>query len=410
MGLTLANIKKTAQRGDYKEAEKLLVKFLGELFSLDITTVEIRRDSLSLNSVNGFVKLKDGKILFFKFHQEENEEALTEYYNSMLLSENGYPVEMPLYISKEVGKQVLLYPLKTAERMADICKKFDFGGDAKKVIEAQQELDKLSAEKYIATLHEATPKELRAEPILQLFYNRLVNGGRYKQFYEGKDCELPGGTINFEELKKLKWRINGLDYNQSLENAFAESFKVLSPEAHGNYQAVIAHGDAHNGNVWFNDDGHLSLFDPAFAARNIPALLAEINATFHNIFAHPLWLYDSKEAKFDIGCKIGDVVDVIYDWRLSPLREAFLASKIENLWAPLLKKLKLPENWQVYMRLALFCCPTLVMNLRANAGSEQNSHTPKTSLLGFAIAIMLSSPPANGKDMVSEFFAKIKPK
>jgi hypothetical protein len=61
------------------------------------------------------------------------------------------------------------------------------------------------------------------------------------------------------------------------------------------------------------------------------------------------------------------------------------------------------------MRAALFCCPTLVMNLRADAGSASNSHTPKTSLLGLAIAVMLAQSPAKGDDVVSKFFGEIAP-
>ena len=42
------------------------------------------------------------------------------------------------------------------------------------------------------------------------------------------------------------------------------------------------------------------------------------------------------------------------------------------------------------IRLALFLCPTLVMNLRAGAAS----HTPVSSLIGFSMAVMAGSEPA----------------
>ena len=89
----------------------------------------------------------------------------------------------------------------------------------------------------------------------------------------------------------------------------------------------------------------------------------------------------------------------------------FLRSKRDRLWKPLLRALQakgmLPPNWQDYMRSALFCCPTLVMNLRANAGNARNSHTPKTSLLGLSVAMTLASPPVAGHDMVSDFFDEL---
>ena len=40
------------------------------------------------------------------------------------------------------------------------------------------------------------------------------------------------------------------------------------------------------------------------------------------------------------------------------------------------------------MRLALFCCPTLVMSLRAGSASQ---HNPVSSTIGLAMAVMLGS-------------------
>jgi hypothetical protein len=179
---------------------------------------------------------------------------------------------------------------------------------------------------------------------------------------------------------------------------------------------VVAHGDAHNGNVWYNTGNppSLSLFDPAFAGLHIPALLAEIKPTFHNIFAHPLWLYDAREADAGLDiefCIKDNHIEVEHNWHLSPLRSEFLKLKRDRLWKPLIQELRkrnwLPRDWQHYMRSALFCCPTLVMNLRAHAGNTNNSHTPKTSLLGIAVAMTLASPHQSGNDIVSDFFAEL---
>ena len=40
-------------------------------------------------------------------------------------------------------------------------------------------------------------------------------------------------------------------------------------------------------------------------------------------------------------------------------------------------------DWERYVRLAMFCCPTLVMNLRAGA----DRHGETSSLLGLSVAV-----------------------
>lgn len=444
MSISLGQIKNLTQNDNIEKAELLIKNFLEELFGFEIKKVEIRKDAISLNSVNGFIYLskKDIKtkadVLFFKFHQEENEEELKEYYNTQILLENGYPIEVPLYISNEVGKQVLIYTVKTSERFFDTCKKLDASNDdkeIKKAIIAQEKLDKVCCKKYLASIHEASIENLKDEPILQLFTKRLTDnilndsnvlGGRYKKFYYNQNFNFPGGMeINFNELSKLKWVVNNLRYSNTLEDSFKASIDALSLSSHtshlgrGLYTAVIAHGDAHNGNLWYNQEENsepfLSFFDPAFAGKHIPALLAEVKATFHNIFAHPLWLYSPLEAEkyFDISCKIEEnCIKVTHNWELSYIRKMFLKSKIYNFWIPFIKNLKennlLPIDWEKYIRSALFCCPMLVMNLRANCGSMNNQHTEKTSLLGLSISVMLSSAALDGKkDIVSSIFDAI---
>jgi hypothetical protein len=153
-------------------------------------------------------------------------------------------------------------------------------------------------------------------------------------------------------------------------------------------------------------------FDPAFAGSHLPALLAEIKATFHNIFAHPLWLYDARLAaeKYTAAVRLrGEVLEVEHDWRLSDLRTAFLDSKFRRVWRPLLTELKrrglLPANWRRIIRCALFCCPTLVMNLRAGAGD----HNPVSSAIGLSVAIMAGSEPATGRDTLSAMLDDLDP-
>jgi hypothetical protein len=178
---------------------------------------------------------------------------------------------------------------------------------------------------------------------------------------------------------------------------------------------VTAHGDAHNANVWYSaNDGQatLSLLDPAFAGTHVPTLLAEVKATFHNCLAHPLWLYDPKDAakRYNAHVRYGDgVLSIETDWSLSRIRLRLLEVKAAELWRPLFQELNerrmLPRDWRQVIRLALFLCPTLVMNLRAGA----DTHNPVSSLLGFAMAVMAGSEPEEGGDVVSRFLDAIDP-
>jgi hypothetical protein len=170
--------------------------------------------------------------------------------------------------------------------------------------------------------------------------------------------------------------------------------------------------------VWWEDQSpdaaQMVFFDPAFAGNHISALIAEAKSTFHNIFAHPLWLYHAGRATELYRVKSrhsGNVIEIATDWRLSPLREKFLAIKASQVWRPLLRHLKerglLPADWRPSLRCALFCCPTLVMDLCAGGSG---GHTPVSSAIGLAVAITVGSEPDDGKsDIVTGFFNSIDP-
>jgi hypothetical protein len=201
---------------------------------------------------------------------------------------------------------------------------------------------------------------------------------------------------------------------------FEESRALLDPGRFGVSGAVVAHGDAHNANVWVEERdaaARLVLFDPAFAGEHVPALLADVKATFHNVFAHPLWLYHPAEAdeRYKVTVKVTDErIEVVHDWKLTPLRQAFLDAKIEFIWRPLLRVLAtrglLPANWERIVRLALFCCPTLVMNLRAGASHGATAgRSPAIAALSFAVAVMAGCAPLTGDDTFSRFVASVTP-
>lgn len=398
-----------ARAGEWQQAADKLRQLIGEITGTAALALTINRDQYSLNSLNGRVTLADDRTLFFKYHHEEGEDhTIEEYYRAELLREHGFRVDVPLYACGEPGRQILLYRLRDDRRLADVCRDIESGSgavEAQQVIAAQQRADSEILQHTLATLKPGRAAEVAAEPIHQLFYHRLVSegerpglGGRVKKFYVDQSFQLADLRLDWQTLSNLQWEINGVRYSHTLRQLFLESATLLAPDALAQHGVIVAHGDAHNANVWYQThDGEAQLvsFDPAFAGSHIPALLAEIKATFHNIFAHPCWLYEPALAgdlyQLSVS-RSGDSLQVSHNWRLTELRAAFLQSKGDRYWKPLLAQLKarglLPGNWQRIMRLALFCCPTLVLDLRAGGGS---GHTPVSSALGLALAVMLGS-------------------
>lgn len=417
--------------GRRAEAELEVAELVAKQFGMAVTRTSIGADWTSLNSVNGIVEVANGGRWFFKFHQEEGEEAtVREYYRAEILQRAGLPVDVPIKVSREPGHQVLLYAFRNERRLADICLDIERSEDASRLreIEALQDhLDRRVGESYLATLHASNGTQSTAEPIHQLFHHRLRApsdprrlAGRVGRFYEGQIIHLPRVELRWDDFKALRWRINGVRYRRTIGALFDESLARLDPVSLG-AGAVTAHGDAHNANVWVEEQAggqRLVLFDPAFAGEHVPALLADIKATFHNIYAHPLWLYHPVEAAdlFHVDVAIEDGwIHIEHDWALPPLREAFLSSKIDTVWRPLLAALRdrslLPDNWERIVRCALFCCPTLVTNLRASeAQGPIAGRSPTISALSFAISVMAGSEPhGDAADPFWRFIGTITP-
>jgi len=418
-----------AKRGDIASAEAIVTGIIREMFHVDVASLVISKDRYSLNSLNGLVRLLTGEEFFFKFHHEEAVEVtLEEFYRGEILEAVGYPIDMPVLVSREVGKQLLLYKRRTGPRFSDICDRFEDKSDEELevALSAQRRLDELTCALYAKTLHRASPAEVAAEPINQLFFHRLVSpsdrrtlGGRARRFFFDRKFTLPGATLGADELRSAKWIINGVEYEDSIGELLERSLRLLEPHSLAGFGAVVAHGDAHNANVWFEDNNvgpaRLVFFDPAFAGRHMCALIADAKATFHNIFAHPRWLYDPSgvAARYKVEASFkGRTLEIDTDWDLTELRAAFLDIKASSLWAPLLLHLRerglLRDNWRATLRAALFCCPTLVMDLRAGGAG---GHTPQSSALGLAVAVMVGSEPGpGGADRVSTFLDAITPR
>jgi hypothetical protein len=420
-----ARARALARAGRRPEAEAIIAALIAEEFGSDVRSVAINTDAYSLNSLNGFVTTEAGRF-FFKFHQEEGEGRMAgEYYRARILAEAGLPVDLPLHASTTPGRQILLYRLRQDRRLAEVARDLDTiedGAHLAPVIAAQEALDRAVARVYLDTLHPISAAQSQAEPIHRLFHERLRDfdhpkrlGGRFAAFYQDQDFILPGFTLPWRALADLTISFNGVVYRDTLRDLFEASFRVLDP-AHFAGLGVTAHGDAHNANVWYEaneQEPRLILFDPAFAGAHVPALLAEVKATFHNIFAHPFWLYEPQVAAERFTARVerrGGTLAIETDWNMSPVRQAFLTAKRDLLWRPLLAEMQargaLPADWRRRVKLALFCCPTLVMNLRAGAGS----HNPISSAIGLGIAVMMGSEPMDeAGDVLSTFLDAIDP-
>lgn len=419
-----ARIRALVKAQQWQAATDAIAALVDDSFGFRPHDIRINADQYSLNSLNGFLTAPDGRAFFFKFHQEEEEGVHTsEYYRAEILHEAGYPIDMPSYVSREVGRQMVLYRQRHDPRLADLCLAVERGESelAPAIIAAQRALDAVIADRYLATLHPITEEQSAAEPIHQLFHHRLLDradesrlGGRAARFYGGARFDLAGVTLDWQDFSDARWCVNGTRYRQSFGALLHRARQRLHPRALAASGGVTAHGDAHNANVWCEQQNgllHLRLFDPAFAGRHVPTLLAEIKATFHNIFAHPFWLYDPTELdpQLQICARYeGGWLQVEHNWQLSELRRSFLAGKRDLVWSPILKELNsrgwLPGDWQEIIRLTLFCCPTLVMCLRAG----MSNRTPATATLAFATAMSVGSEIDSGAgDELSRFVPQL---
>ncbi|GGB43964.1 hypothetical protein GCM10011505_26590 [Tistrella bauzanensis] len=450
-GTPTALARDLARAGRIAEAEAVIAGLVAEVAGFVPARVAINRDGYSLNSVNGFIDAEDGRAFFFKFHQEEDEaETVGEYYRAELLAEAGFPVDRPIVACGEVGRQILIYARRDQPRLADLARAVEAADaglagpapvTAERLIAAQAATDRIVAARYLAGLHDITAEEAAAEPLHRLFHDRLVDrdapdraGGRMARFYDGRIFHLGGRaaapdlTLSWYQMRDLRWTVGGVTYDRPLGALFDEARARLVPSRFAG-AGVTAHGDAHNANVWFEAGAgeggvadRLSFFDPAFAGRHVPALLAEVKATFHNIFAHPFWLYDAALAETLYGVRAeldadGRGIIIAHDHRLSDLRQGFLDAKRDHLWRPLLRALAdrgaLDDDWRRVVKLALFCCPTLVMNLRAGpdaGGAGGGHHGPAASAIGLGIAIAMGAEPVAGQsDALSTMLDAVTP-
>jgi hypothetical protein len=368
---------------DRAAAEALLLEFVRETFpQLDTVHVELRPLAVSLNSFNGFMTLADGTRLFYKTHVEPGS-IVHEYYNSQLLADAGYPVIRPRYTSTEYGKQFLIYDVIDAPSVFDVAYAIEHGtrNDLDALTEAQNRSDDQLLEIYLRTLQPQSAEDAGKAAVHQLFHHRL--GERYRNFYSDKDIYLQQSVFRWDDLLAQKWIINGKSYSDTLLTAIQCANEILQPAQPG--VSVVGHGDAHNGNVFFTDDG-LIYFDPAFGGRHHP-LLDITKPIFHNVFA--TWMYHPEEVDTAMHITLhddGKTLIVEHDYTPSACRRRFFESKIQRVLKPLISTLKqrgeLPANWRTMLKSSLMCCPLLTMNL-----ADRNRFSPNVGLLGLCYVV-----------------------
>jgi hypothetical protein len=386
---------------DKRGAETLLLSFIHDNFPLDVVSLELTPLAVSLNSFNGFLKLADGNRRFFKTHTE-TDTVIDEYYNAEMLYETGYPIIKPIFKSTEPGKQLLVYEVIEDESVFDVAWRIEIENKSalSALTDAQNRADDELLGFYRNTLIEQSASDAAKSPVHQLFYHRLT-GGRLDRFYGDKaQIYLLDGLHSMSDVRHKKWIINGQVYDETLDDIIQRATNLLNPSQAD--IAIIGHGDAHNGNVFFRKNDKppsLLYFDPAFAGKHHP-LLDLAKPLFHNVFA--MWMY-FPEVKRDSTALLhqtdGDNWLVDYDYDLPELRHMFLRSKVECVLIPILQDLKqknlLRGDWRAYLKAALFCCPLLTMNL-----ADNQKFPPEISLLGLVMAIEMGSESSNQRSLI----------
>jgi len=390
------------------EAESLLKSFLHEVYSYEVEKVELRPLAVSLNSFNGYITLSSGKRLFFKTHTEPDT-VIGEYYNAGRLADAGYPIIRPIFSSTDVGKQLLIYEVIDSVSVFDVAWAIECGDNSQfeSLSKAQERSDKQLFDLYVSSLAEQSAEEANKSPIHQLFYHRLT-GGRLTRFYEQTETgdytqiSLPDKTYSMDVIRNARWVINDQVYDETIEQVIQRAVNLLKPSTSG--ISVIGHGDAHNGNVFFQQETEppsLLYFDPAFAGHHSP-LLDLTKPLFHNVFA--MWMYFPQIKRDALHIQLekrGETLVVQHDYALHPVREMFLESKLKHTVIPLLRKLRaenlLQENWREYLKVALFCCPFLTMNL-----TDVQKFPPEISLLGLVMSVEMGSESKNKHSKIDQ--------
>nr|BBH91833.1 hypothetical protein KTA_00320 [Thermogemmatispora argillosa] len=363
---------------DRAKAERLLRLWFAHQLDVLTEQVTLTPRPVSLNSFNGTYE-RDGERYFFKTHVEE-QSALSEYYHAELLHEAGYNMVLPLHVVRQEGRQMVIYPLVEWPVMFDLMRAAETGAPcpvpAETLVAAERRACQRLLEIYRTTGRLSDADEHATAPVHQLFWHRLT-GGRLTSFYRGQSIPLPApagagvgqSEIRFDDLLRCRWVVNGEPQPRTLGQLLEEAQERLHPRQAA--LTIIGHGDAHFGNVFLEHERDYLYFDPAFAGRHA-ALLDIVKPLYHNVFAS--WMYFPQETAQTLTLRVtlhrgvgGAWLEVTHTYQPAPIRQAILATKLQNLLRPLLSWLKeeraLPADWERLLALALLCCPLLTINL-----------------------------------------------
>lgn len=386
------------QNTDPKLATTILIDLLNGLFReqlSNITDVSLKSSQLSVNSFRATFTATnehgETKQFFCKSHVEVGGEV-KQYYSDDL-KEVGYKLIDPSYVSRESGKQLIVYELFQHPSLFDITNSIESGQseiEVNDVIKALKKSDKNLLVLYLKTLHLTSSQKHAEAPVHQLFYKRLT-GQRFQDFYTGKPVCIDGNAeVTFEIFAKKKWVMNKKQY-PSLQEIINTAKKLLSPDARPIDVTIIGHGDAHSGNIFYMQNtrpAHMAYFEPAFAGRHSPFLdLAK--PLFHNVFAEFLYFPQQFAEKYNINVTLEkDCIRIDCDFELSDFRKRIFDSKIQHVLRPLLSELKSSNNlmpdWKSYLKSALFCCPFLTKNIL-----DSTYYPPEVQAFAFAMAIQM---------------------
>ena len=435
------------QFNEREKAERLLQRWFARHMNLKTESVTLTPKAVSLNSFNGLYR-SDGEEYFFKTHIEE-QGIIEEYYHAEQLHQAGYNIVRPLRTIHQEGQQMVIYPVVRWPVMFDLMRAVETGdagdGTLEILVSAEKQECARLLDIYRSTSTASTAEEHTLAPIHQLFWHRLV-GARFKSFYEGKLVPFPTGwecrgrspllgfgmspknssllsrlsagvqraqpfagvrgvpekllssfsspqvasqrgretAIPFNELLRYHWIINGVSQQRTLSELIERAKVVLNPAQAA--LTIIGHGDAHFGNVFLENQTRFLYFDPAFAGRHTP-LLDVIKPLFHNVFA--TWMYFPDDIAQSLQLTISKqdmIIAVEHNYRLTPVREAILQTKVEHLLRPLIAELRaryaLPADWEEIVQLAMLCCALLTINLL------DGEHRPPTiTWLGLLLAV-----------------------
>jgi hypothetical protein len=85
----------------------------------------------------------------------------------------------------------------------------------------------------------------------------------------------------------------------------------------------------------------------------------------------------------------------------------FLHSKIERTLIPILGELKrrgwLRPDWRAYLKVALFCCPFLTMNL-----TDDSKFPPEISLLGLAMSVEMGAESTGERSLIDRTLDEVE--